>query len=261
MTQLSNRMTDKNLIELAKQQHENKQLSKYPGLIVNLPSYGKIYPESSVLRPGQLEMRYMTAYDEDILTNPSYIKEGILFDKLIESLVITPGFDINEIADADKEQLVISARIAGYGPKYTVTVQTPIGTTITDTVNLSELKPKPFELEPDENGEFDYIVNDKVKLKFRFPSSNVLKNIPNERAVSYLLEHVITQVNDIREPNQIAEFIRFELRAPDSRKFREYLRNNTPGLDTTYEFVYQNNEGKKETFRAGFPISSDFFWI
>ena len=97
MTQLSNRMTDKNLIELAKQQHENKQLSKYPGLIVNLPSYGKIYPESSVLRPGQLEMRYMTAYDEDILTNPSYIKEGILFDKLIESLVITPGFDINEI--------------------------------------------------------------------------------------------------------------------------------------------------------------------
>lgn len=261
MTQLTNRMSDQNLVEIAKQQYAQQRLSKHPGLIVHLPSAGKIYPATSVLREGKVEMRYMTAYDEDILTNASYAKEGIMLDKLVEALVITPGFDINEIADADKEQLVISARIAGYGAEYKVTVSTPIGTTITANVNLTELKPKPFNLESDENGEFDYVVDDTTKIKFRFPTASVLKNIPTDHAISYLLEHVITQVNDIRSKHEIADFIRFEFRATDSRKFREYLSSNTPGLDTTYEFTYKNKEGKQEAFRAGFPIGTDFFWI
>jgi hypothetical protein len=82
---------DSNIIEIAKQRYESKQRSKLPSIIVSLASAGKIYPESSPLRAGQIEMRYMTAYDEDILTNTSYIKNGVVFDKLLESIIVTEG--------------------------------------------------------------------------------------------------------------------------------------------------------------------------
>lgn len=261
MTQLTNRLSDKNLIELAKQNHEQQQISRMPGFIVNLPSAGKIYPKTSVLREGKLEMRYMTAYDEDILTNASYIKEGIMLDKLVQSLVITPGFNINEIRDADKEQLIISARIAGYGEEYSVTVTSPTGERINETINLNNLKAKPFNIESDENGEFDYIINETTKIKFRYPPSSVVNKIPTDHAITYLLEQIIMQVNESRDSNQISEFIRYELRAPDSRKFRTYVQDNAPGLETTYTFTYTTTEGTQETFEAGFPIGSDFFWF
>ena len=70
---VTERFSDKNLIELAKQQYENKQRSTIPSIAVTLPSKGLVYPESSPLRKGTVEMRYMTAYDEDILTNTTYI--------------------------------------------------------------------------------------------------------------------------------------------------------------------------------------------
>ncbi len=93
---VTDRLSDKNLIELAKQQYENKQRSTVPSVLVPLPSKGQVYPESSALRKGHVEMRYMTAYDEDILTNSTYIKQGVVLDKLVKSLVLDP-IDIDDL--------------------------------------------------------------------------------------------------------------------------------------------------------------------
>ena len=100
------RLGNPDIINIAKQRFEKRQQSKLPSIIVNLPSGGVIYPKTHPLSSGQIEMRYMTAYDEDILTNTSYIREGVVFDKLLESLVIS-DVDIADIASLDKDALII----------------------------------------------------------------------------------------------------------------------------------------------------------
>ena len=93
MSKVTDRLDSQNIINLARQQYENQQKSKLPSIIVPLASAGKLYPADHILREGKVEMRYMTAYDEDILTNMSYIKNGVVFDK---SSTLIPGVMIND---------------------------------------------------------------------------------------------------------------------------------------------------------------------
>ena len=72
---------------------ENTQPT-FPAEEVTLPSKGLLYPENSSIRSGKIEMKYMTAREEDILTNQNYIKNGVAIDKLLKSLIISPiNFD------------------------------------------------------------------------------------------------------------------------------------------------------------------------
>lgn len=261
MSNVSTRVSNNNLIELAKQNYEKTQTSMIPGVIVHLPSGGKVYPKSNPCSEGVLEMRHMTAYDEDILTNGSYIKEGIVFDKLITALVITPGFNVDTLIELDKEWLIISARISGYGAEYPVTVKAPNGKSISETINLNKLKPPTFELESDNNGEFDYVIDDTHSIKYRYIASSILKQLPTESAVSYFLEQSIRAINQNRNPEFIRNFLRTTLTPVQSRKFRTYIQQTMPILKLTYEFSYETTEGSKEAFQSTFPIGSDFFWI
>ena len=95
---------------------ENK--FKVPTETVELPSKGVLYPELNPLSSGKIEMKYMTAREEDILTNASYIKQGIVIDKLLQSLIVTK-IDYNDLLVGDKNALMIAARVLAYGGKYT----------------------------------------------------------------------------------------------------------------------------------------------
>ena len=106
MSKLTDRVDNQNIINLARQNFENKQRSKLPTVIVNLASQGKIYPETHPLSSGKVEMRYMTAYDEDVLTNASYLREGVVFDKLLETIIVT-NIDVADISPVDKDGLLI----------------------------------------------------------------------------------------------------------------------------------------------------------
>ena len=97
---------------------ENVTKPKFPTEIVDLPSKGLIYPKDNPLSSGQIEMKYMTAREEDILTNQNYISKGIVLDKLIESLIVSK-VNINDIIIGDKNALLIASRILGYGKDYT----------------------------------------------------------------------------------------------------------------------------------------------
>ena len=109
---------------------------KIPTETVTLPSKGLLYPESSLLAKGQIEMKYMTAKEEDILTNANYIKNGTVIDKLLQSLIITP-IDYNELLIGDKNAILIAARILGYGKDYVVNINNQ-----EINVDLTELKDK-----------------------------------------------------------------------------------------------------------------------
>ena len=69
---------------------------KFPTEMVDLPSKGLFYPENHPLASGKVEMKYMTAKEEDILTNKSYIEKGIVIDKLLQSLLVTQ-FEYNDL--------------------------------------------------------------------------------------------------------------------------------------------------------------------
>ena len=109
MTNVSSKLNNQDLVLLAKKNYENSQRAKTPGTIVTLPSLGLVYPESSILRSNSIEMRFMTAYDEDILTNSSYLKEGVIFKKLLESLILTPGIQPEDLTVSDQDKLIPKA--------------------------------------------------------------------------------------------------------------------------------------------------------
>ena len=122
MSRMTDRISTSTAADQAKKHYETEQQSKLPSMIVPLSSGGKIYPKDHPLREGKIEMRYMTAYDEDILTNISYVREGVMLDRLIESISLTK-FNIDDMSTFDKDGLIIYARILSYGKDYEVKVK------------------------------------------------------------------------------------------------------------------------------------------
>ena len=118
---------------------------KLPTEKVMLPSKGLLYPKESPLSKGEVEMKYMTAKEEDILTNINFIRQGTVVDKLLQSLIITP-INYDDLLIGDKNAILISSRILAYGPEYNVTITDP---NENEPVDLAGL-----------NGETDFGLND-----------------------------------------------------------------------------------------------------
>ena len=174
------RLGNPDIVNIAKQRFEKRQQSKLPSIIVNLPSGGVIYPKSHPLSSGQVEMRYMTAYDEDILTNITYIREGVVFEKLLESLVLTDVV-ISDIAELDRDGLIINARIVSYGSDYPVLVtDSKTGKQYERKVDLKKIQPKSFDLVADDNGEFEYktAAGDIIKFSYNLTTNDLLITNP-----------------------------------------------------------------------------------
>ena len=139
---------------------ENKPM--FPTEEVTLPSKGLIYPQDNPLAKGVLEMKYMTAKEEDILTNESYIKNGSVIDKLLEALIVTP-INYNDLIVGDKNAIMIAARVLGYGKDYTFELDGE-----EHTVDLTEVKDKLMKEEH---------LQEKGKNEFEFTLPTVKKSI------------------------------------------------------------------------------------
>ena len=95
-----------------------EQKTKFPSEIIDLPTKGLLYPEDSPLSSGKIEMKYMTAKEEDILTNQNFIKRGIVIDKLVQSLIVDKSVKYSDLFSGDKNALLVASRILGYGEIY-----------------------------------------------------------------------------------------------------------------------------------------------
>jgi hypothetical protein len=113
---------------------------KFPTEVVELPSKGLIYPKDNPLSSGEVEMKYMTAKEEDILSNQAYIQKGIVLDKLLQSLIVDKNINYDDLIVGDKNAIFMAARILGYGKDYTFEYNG-----MEYTVDLSELNPRPFD--------------------------------------------------------------------------------------------------------------------
>ena len=253
MSNMTDRVTNQDLVQIAKRQYEQEKRNSIPSEIIPLLSRGMVYPKDHPLRSGTIEMRYMTAYDEDILTNPSYFEQGVVLDKLLEALIVTP-VDYSTISRIDKNGLIIAARILSYGKEYDVIVRDPkTGNELKRVVDLSKLDSGEFNLQSDDNGEFDYELPNGTKLKFKFLATGDDKNLKT----SEFLERSITQIDNSRNAAEIQEFIRYKFFAKDSKKFRDFIADSMPDLIMRYEF--EGEDGS--TFSSGFPLGTDFFWF
>lgn len=259
MSQVTDQASSQNLIELAKKQYEKQQRSKVPGHIVKLPSLGWAYPESSPLRAGTVEIRYMTAYDEDILSNQSYISQNNIYEKLIDSIMLTDGVQAKHIATSDIEAIIIMARIHSYGDKYPVLVTHPeTKQQLKRDINLSEIEFKPFKLESDENGEFEYVRPDNGDvLKFKYLNIEESNTIDDGYLFSELTTKSICAINGNRDKNFISDYVKYQFIGKESRSFRKYLSDNMPGLNLN--IIFQGDNG--DTFESRFQIGSDIFWV
>jgi hypothetical protein len=238
----------------------------FPTEIVELPSKGLIYPEGHPLRSGKVEMKYMTAREEDILTNQNYIRQGIVIDKLLQSLLITK-FDYDDLLIGDKDAIMLSARILGYGKNYTFEY---LGEDV--TIDLTLLKEKSLDkskLISTNANEFSFVLpHTDNTITFKLLTQKDEKNIEaeieglkkiNKEANNELttrLKHMILSINGNYDQKSIREFVDNAFLARDSRAFREYYNAINPGVDTKikHEFI----EGVEEDVNVQFGIN--FFW-
>lgn len=233
----------------------------FPTEMVDLPSKGLLYPEDSPLRSGQLEMKYMTAKEEDILTNSNYIQQGIVLDKLLESLIVTK-INFKDLLVGDKNAILIASRILGYGQDYEFELN---GRTY--QVDLTTLKDKelPEDVDYSKGNEFYFTLpasKDEVTFKLLSHGDELaierelkgLKKInPNASPeLSTRLKYIITSVNGDRENKTIREFVENQLLARDSRALRQEVKRVSPDINLTI----QGDNGEDIMI----PINLNFFW-
>jgi len=124
---------------------ENQPKMSLPTETVELPSKGLLYPLENPLSSGKIEMKYMTAREEDILSNQNYIRQGLVFDKLFQSLIVSK-INYDDLTLGDKNAILIAARILGYGKDYQVKCPHPVtGVEEVITIDLAEIKNKEID--------------------------------------------------------------------------------------------------------------------
>ena len=232
---------------------------------VELPSKGLLYPKDSPLADGKIEMKYMTAKEEDILTNQNYIEKGIVVDKLLESLIVSK-VNYNDLLIGDKDALLIACRILGYGKDYSFTYA---GENI--EVDLTTLKNKDLDpkLITDGKNEFTFklpftdntitfkLLTQKDEKEIQREIKGLKKISPSlTQDLSVRMKHMILSINGNTEKSVVRDFVDNGFLAKDARAFREYYGKTVPGINTTISHEFA--DGIEEDLDI--PINANFLW-
>ena len=243
---------------------------KIPTETVTLPSKGLLYPETSPLAKGELEMKYMTAKEEDILTNSNYLKNGTVIDKLLQALIVTP-IDYNELLIGDKNAVLIAARVLGYGKDYSFKYTNPNGQEAETTVDLSKLEDKVVDESLFKRGsnEFQFtlphsgnlitfkLLTHRDEQKIESEIKGLKKINPNATTdITTRLKHMITSVEGKRDQKDIREFVDTYLLAKDAKALRDQYNKVSPDINMVFKPEDENYTGEG----INIPISLNFFW-
>ena len=240
---------------------------------VPLPSRGIIYKtEGALFGQETLDIKPMTAKEEDILTSRAYIKNGSVISKLIQSCLVDKSIDPDDLISGDRNALLIALRITGYGADYELELSCPeCGKTNKATFDLSALPIKRLVVDPVEIGvnEFEVVLpvtKKAVKVKFLTGKDEREMMIISERkkksglntesAITDRLNRSILAVGDITDKNKISMFVR-NMPVRDSLALRRFLDKHEPGIDMKWDYScekcgHDNN--------INLPITSEFFW-
>jgi len=261
--------------QTAFQQTDSVQKTEYPSEVVDLPSKGWFYDQTSPLASGRIDIKYMTAKEEDILTSQNLIKKGIVLDKLLEQLIVTPGVKLDDILVGDKNAIFIAARVLAYGKDYKIKFKDPsTGDDVEDSIDLTQLDPREIDFNQYTRGEniFEYTLphservvhwsllthRDEQAIDAEMKGMKKFSKNKNETSeVTTRLKYVIKALDGDDDRARIKSFVDKELLARDSLAFREHIKTNTPDLDMTFNF---ESEDTGYTERMTIPLGVDFFY-
>jgi len=240
---------------------------------VPLPSRGVIYTtEGSLYNTETLDIKPMTAREEDIMVSRAYIKNGTVITKLLQSCLSDKSIDPDDLISGDRNALLIALRITGYGSNYDVELSCPAcGNNNKASFDLSELKIKRLEVDPVEMGKNMFevtlpVTKKTVKVKFLtghderemliISERKKKKGLSTQSSVTDRLNRSILSVEGITDKNKIKFFVD-NMPARDSLSLRRFLDNYEPGVDmkSSFECSHCYEESEVEI-----PIGASFFW-
>jgi len=236
---------------------------KFPTEVIELPSKGLLYPAGTKLAEGSVEMKYMTAREEDILTNANYLEKGIAISKLLQSLIVG-DIEYDQLLTGDENAILIAARTLGYGKDYTFMYR---GREVSVDLTTLQAKPLKEELFVDRKNEFNFTLpatgtEVTFKLLTLADEQNIaaeikgLKKINKEENTDLVtrLKHTLLSVGGDRSAKTIRDFVDTYLLAKDARALREYISEIKPDVQTRIE-VEGGPEGGVEI-----PFGVTFLW-
>ena len=239
---------------------------KFPTEVVDLPSQGLLYPKDSPLSSGTIEIKYMTAREEDILTSANLIKKGIVIDKLLEALIVDKSIKLDDMLLGDKNAILIASRILAYGKDYEVEID---GKEV--VVDLTTLKEKKLDEKIVVNGanEFDFeLPATKRKLTFKLLTQSDEKSMDKEiqgykkigDGIGYetttRLKHQILSVDGDAKKASINSFVDNEFLSRDSRDFRAHVNSINPDVEMKSTLI--DEDGNEKEFTV--PMTVTFLW-
>jgi len=239
---------------------------KFPTEMVELPSKGYFYFEGHPLSSGKVEVKYMTAREEDILTSQNLIQQGTVIDKLLESLVVDKSIKLDDMLIGDKNAIMVAARILGYGKEYTFTYDD-----VEQSVDLTKLEPVEIKFSKFKKGvnEFNFkLPTTEREVTFKLLNGKDEKDIESEinakqkisktqsSELTTRLKQMILSVDGKSEKSYINNFVDNEFLSRDSLAFRQYLSTITPDVDMRVEISDSNDKKVEVTV----PITVRFFW-
>ena len=238
----------------------------HPTEVVELPSTGYFYPEGHPLSSGKVEIKYMTAKEEDILTSQNLIQQGTVIDKLLESLIVDKSIDIDDMIIGDKNGIMVAARILGYGKEYEFTYDDE-----EHTADLSILEPVDIDFTQFIKGknEFEFTLPATERpITFKLLTGRDEREISNEieahkkinkqqsSELTTRLKKMILSVDGKFEKTHINNFVDNEFLSRDSLAFRKHLAIVSPDVDMNITVV--DSAGKENV--VAIPVTIRFFW-
>ena len=241
--------------------------NKFPSEIIDLPSEGKLYPKGHPLENGKIEIKYMTAKEEDILTSQNLIKKGVVIDTLLDSLILTDGVKCADLIVGDKNAVMVAARVLAYGPEYVCEIPNPnTDGIINHTFNLTDCPFKKLTGDISENKfEFKLPISKKT-ITFKLLTGKEESAINEELKASKKLgsqispelttrlRHTIVSVDGDTKPATINDFVN-NLLARDSMVLRKEIQRVTPDIELKQEIEIEG-----EPVKVDIPMTVGFFW-
>jgi len=247
---------------------------EFPTEVIGLPSEGLVYPEGHPLRKGTIEIKYMTAKEEDILASQNLIKKGIVLDKLFESVVVEKGVNINDIFIGDKNAILLATRVLGYGADYEIEITDPFTLEKQKvTIDLSKIETKDVDKS---------LLNSENRYSFTLPKSGkelvfkllthgdeqeiskevqalekINKNVASAFDVTTRFRYMILSVDGNEDRGFINKWIQNGFLSLDTQAFRKHVKEITPDMDLKFNFT---SDLTGETEALDIPFGISFFY-
>lgn len=262
-------------IQTAQQVAKQNLGFELPVASVPLPSRGLVYSDGPLAGAESVDIKAMTAREEDILMNRVLVRKGTVVTELIKSCVCDKNIDVNSMISGDRNALMVAVRITGYGSDYAPKITCPSCESQQDfSVNLENLPVKELDLQklkqvaPGHNAFEIFLPRSKKTVVFKFltgkEEERMLQDIEAKRKKGIVQENVVTtklmncivSIDGQTDRGFINQFCQF-MPAGDSLVLRKAIDEGEPGIDMTAEFVCSSC-GHQEELTV--PLGASFFW-